>query len=191
MKSVILTLAGALMLGACASQTPNYIVLDPQLDTIARQTEQNLPLSISTKDLRTANYVVKFEEGNGAARLVSPSDSPRAQLEAMLRKGFSEAGYQVDPASARTMHVELDRMLTLVTESTFDYEANTQIAIKVLATNGNKTLAKEFVTKGRKTGPMGADFASLELELNKLMTEITTAIIQDGEINQFLINGDL
>ena len=191
MKSVILALTGALMLGACASQTPNYIVLDPQLDTIARQTEQNLPLSISTKDLRTANYVVKFEEGDGAARLVSPSDSPRAQLETMLRKGFSEAGYQVDPASARTLHVELDRLLTLVTESTFNYEANTQIVIKVLATNGNKTLAKEFRTKGLKTGPMGADFASLELELNKLMTEITTAIIQDGEINQFLINGDL
>lgn len=191
MKSVTSILAGVLLLGGCASHSPNYIVLDPQLGNISQQTAQSLPLSVSTRDLRTANYVVKFDEGDGAARLVSPSDSPRVQLENMLKQGFSDAGYQVDPASPRTIHVELDNMLTLVTESTFDYEANTQISVKVLATNGNLTLAKEFRTKGLRTGPFSADFANLELELNKLMAELATAVIQDQEINQFLIQGNL
>ncbi|MCF1429146.1 MAG: YajG family lipoprotein [Shewanella sp.] len=189
MKSLVSALAVLLLLGGCASQSPNYIVLDPQLEKIPQQTTQALPLSVSTRDLRTANYVVKFDEGNGAAKLVSPSDSPRAQLEALLRKGFANAGYSIDPASARSLHVDLDQLLTLVTESTFGYEANTRINIKVLATNGNQTLAKEFVTKGRKTGPMGADFATLELKLNKLMTQIAMAVIQDKEINNFLTQG--
>ncbi|MGI2258963.1 YajG family lipoprotein [Shewanella sp. GXUN23E] len=189
MKSLVTALTGLLLLGGCASQTPNYIVLDPQLQGISQQTAQALPLSVSTRDLRTANYVVKFDEGDGAAKLVSPSDSPRAQLEALLRKGFADAGYSIDPASARSLHVDLDQLLTLVTESTFGYEANTRIDIKVLATNGSHTLAKEFRTKGMRQGAMSADFATLELELNKLMTQIATAVIQDKELNEFLTQG--
>ena len=49
----------------------------------------------------------------------------------------------------------------------------------MLATNNGRTLAKEFRTTGLQTGGMNADFAKLELQLNALMSELNSAIVND------------
>ncbi|MBV7315913.1 YajG family lipoprotein [Shewanella sp. NIFS-20-20] len=186
MKFTPLILLSTLLLAGCASTPPNVIVLAPSVSGITAQIQQSTPLAITTLDTRKANFVVQFNQEDEAAKLVSPAEPPRQQIEAMMRQGFTDAGYQIDPASSTELTLALQTLLTQVDENALNYEASTLIIINVVATRGNQTLSKQFSNRGLRTGPFSADFASLELELNSLLAEISTAIITDSELNQFL-----
>ncbi|WP_168195210.1 YajG family lipoprotein [Shewanella sp. SNU WT4] len=178
-------LISLLFLSACSS-TPSIIALSPQLDPIAKQLHQVVPIAISSSDARSDNAVVKINQANGKVTLVSPAESPSLQLENMVRTGLSQAGYRIDPASSTHMNIALSTLLTDVNQSTFDYETKSNIIINVTATSGNKTLTKQYTIRGSRSDILTADYASLELELNKLLAEITRSIIVDPELNRFL-----
>ncbi|BDM63336.1 hypothetical protein NFHSH190041_07880 [Shewanella sp. NFH-SH190041] len=184
MKAALILLSGLLLTG-CAGHQPNLIALDPQLGPISQQANQQV-LHLTVQDLRTANYVVKFDRDKDAAELISPASSPRVQLNALLSKGFREAGYRLSESGQPSVTVELRQLLTKVHESSFSFDADSNILITVISRRGQQTLTQEFRTTGQQSGAFGADFASLELQLNKLLGEIAQAIVQDKDLNQFL-----
>ena len=186
MKSLLLIITTALFTVGCASQGPSHIALNPEVPTINQQTEIEHPVAIETIDTRSANFIVRFNEEDNAARLVSPTEAPRAQMDHVFRDGFTQAGYRIDPSSVTHMQFQLEQLLTDVDESTFGFEANSQIIINVIAKNANQELTKRYRAKGFLKGPFGADFATLELEMNKLLGELTRDIINDPELNQFI-----
>lgn len=186
MKPLILVIAAAFTVIGCASQAPTHIALNPQVPSITQQTSMQLPIAIDTIDTRSANFIVRFNDGDNAARLVSPSEAPRVQMDQVFRDGFSQAGYRVDPSSVKHLQIQLEQLLTDVDEGTFGFEANSQIIINVIAQNSNQSLTKRYRAKGLLKGPFSADFATLELEMNKLLGELTRDIINDPELNQFI-----
>lgn len=180
-----------LLVSACASHTPSYIVLNPEVGDISQHYTTSIPITLKTIDTRKANFVLRYEENNDASRLVSPAESPRKQLEKLFKKSFSQAGFKIVPNSAqpntnRHIEIQLEKLLTTVNEDLFNYQANTDIIINIIVTNGNKTLTKRYNAKGKRKGSMRADFASLELEINQLLTQLSFDVIQDPELNQFL-----
>ncbi|MEZ9821581.1 YajG family lipoprotein [Shewanella sp. 10N.286.45.A1] len=186
MKPLILVIAAAFTVIGCASQAPTHIALNPEVPNINQQTDIELPIAIDTIDTRSANFIVRFNDGDNAARLVSPSEAPRVQMDQVFRDGFSQAGYRVDPSSVKHLQIQLEQLLTDVDEGTFGFEANSQIVINVIAQNTNQSLTKRYRAKGLLKGPFSADFATLELEMNKLLGELTHDIINDPELNQFI-----
>lgn len=186
MKPLILVIAAAFTVIGCASQAPTHIALNPEVPNINQQTNIELPIAIDTIDTRSANFIVRFNDGDNAARLVSPSEAPRVQMDQVFRDGFSQAGYRVDPSSVKHLQIQLEQLLTDVDEGTFGFEANSQIVINVIAQNTNQSLTKRYRAKGLLKGPFSADFATLELEMNKLLGELTHDIINDPELNQFI-----
>ena len=183
-KSLII--CSTLFLASCSSHAPNLIVLNPEVSEVTQNQSDNIPLSIKTIDTRKANYVVRFNNKDDAARLVSPFQSPRQQLAVIFQDGFSQAGYQLSANSDRQLQIQLEQLLTNVNESFLGYQADTNIIINVIATKGNQTLTKRFDAKGKLKGSMSADFASLEQEINQLITKLSTDIINDNELNDFL-----
>ena len=186
MKSLLLVVATAVSIVGCASQGPSHIALNPEVPPITQQTEVELPVALETIDTRSANFIVRFNDGDKAARLVSPTEAPRVQMDQVFRDGFTQAGYRIDPSSVNHMQFQLEQLLTNVDEGTFGFEANSQIIINVIAKNANQELTKRYRAKGLLKGPFGADFATLELEMNKLLGELTRDIINDPELNQFI-----
>ncbi|GIU28690.1 YajG family lipoprotein [Shewanella sp. MBTL60-007] len=186
MKRLFLLITAAVSLVGCASQGPSHIALNPEVPSITQQTEIELPVALETIDTRPANFIVRFNDGDKAARLVSPSEAPRAQVDLVFREGFSQAGYRIDPSSVNHMQFQLEQLLTDVDEGTFGFEANSQIIINVIAKNANQELTKRYRAKGLLKGPFSADFATLELEINKLLGELTSDIINDPELNHFI-----
>ncbi|NMH66999.1 YajG family lipoprotein [Shewanella salipaludis] len=185
MKRLLLLIVSSLALTACAGHAPTHIALSPQLPAVNQQA-QGQPLAIETLDTRSANYIVRFKDGDKAARLVSPSEPPRIQLDQVFRAGFAQAGYQIDPAAATSLQIRLEQLLTDVEEGHFSFEANSQITIDVVAKNSSQELSKRYRAKGHLTGPFGADYASLELDMNKLLEQLVRDILNDPELNQFL-----
>ncbi|MCL1138376.1 YajG family lipoprotein [Shewanella pneumatophori] len=186
MKSLLLILTTTLTMVGCASQGPSHIALNPEVPAITVQTETELPVALETIDTRSANFIVRFNDGDKAARLVSPTEAPRVQMDQVFRQGFTQAGYRIDPSAVNHMQIQLEQLLTDVHESTFGFEANSQVIINVIAKNANQELTKRYRAKGLLKGPLGADFATLELEMNKLIGELTRDIINDPELNQFI-----
>ncbi|WP_076412933.1 YajG family lipoprotein [Shewanella sp. UCD-KL12] len=186
MKRLFLLITASIFLSACASQTPSHIAIHPQVPEVQKQSHSRQTLAIETIDTRSANFIVRFSNNDNAARLVSPSEAPRKQLDELFRQGFTQAGYQVDPSSVNHMQFQLEQLLTDVDESTFGFEARSNIIINVIAKNSNQELTKRYSARGTLSGPFSADFATLELEINKLFGQLTADILNDPELNSFI-----
>jgi uncharacterized lipoprotein len=183
---VIISAVSALVLIGCASHTPTHMALNPQLPSITPQEQVATPIAIEMLDIRSANFIARFNQDGDAARLVSPSEVPRQQLEQVFRQGFNKAGYAIDPSSAHHLQFQLEKLLTDVNETTLGYEATNEIIINVIASNTAKTFTKRYSGRNLVSGPFSADFATLELAMNNLLDELTGKIINDPELNQFI-----
>ena len=186
MKSLFLSLIALVALSGCASQMPSHIALNPQVPDIQTQSHSLQSLTLETIDTRPANFIVRFNNGDEAAKLVSPSEAPRRQMDEVFREGLIKAGYQVTPSSMKQIQFQLEQLLTDVNDTTFGYEANSNIVINVIAKNDRDTLTKRYTARNTVTGPFSADFATLELAINKLLDELSSKILTDPELNTFI-----
>ncbi|QSX29154.1 YajG family lipoprotein [Shewanella cyperi] len=190
MKATLPALLAAVLLAGCASQ-PSYIALSPELPAVKSVAVGQL-LTLSTVDNRKANFIVRINEDGKAARLVAPGESPQAQIEDLLRQGLTKAGYQFGAGSDTSVEFQLEQLLTDVNEGTFGFEANSNLVISVMAFrrpgggNEQQYFSKRYTARGTLKGPFSADFATLELELNKLITKLSADILNDSELHQFL-----
>lgn len=185
LRALLICFSLGLVIAGCSTHKPSQIALNPMVPQVEAQTHQYTALAIQTLDTRSANYIVRFNNKGDAAKLVSPSEPPRKQLHAVFESGFTRAGYKITPNANRHIKFELQQLLTDVDESLFSFVAKHQIVIRAVADNDNKQLIKTFSAKGKLEGPLKADFATLELDMNKLLLQITSDIINDDEINQF------
>lgn len=186
MRRFIPLIASATLLLGCATQMPTHIALDPQLPAVTMQADSLSPIAIEMIDTRSANFIARFNKEGEAAKLVSPSEAPRQQLEQVFRTGFTKAGYQIDPSSPQHMQFQLEQLLTDVNNSALGYEASNNIIINVIASNSTKTFTKRYTARNQVSGPFSADFATLELAINNLLGDLTGKIINDPELNQFI-----
>ncbi|MFQ6372164.1 YajG family lipoprotein [Shewanella sp. YIC-542] len=178
-------LAASLLLAACASQTPERIALSPNVPPIQLQVQQLTPLALTATDRRQMAEVVRFNDQK-PPRLVGTMQNMQTVMEQLFRQGFTQAGYQIDPASGLTLEITLEQLQTDVEESMLGFNATTQLLMSVQASNNNRTFSKRYSASSRLKGPLNADFATLELDINNLISQLAGKIINDAELNQFL-----
>ncbi|MGL5486416.1 MAG: YajG family lipoprotein, partial [Shewanella sp.] len=94
--------------------------------------------------------------------------------------------YQIDPSATNSIQVQLEELQMDVTKKTFGYEAKHSVRIAVQARNSSQELVKRYKAKGVLKGPLTPDFATLEMDMNKLLGQLTGEILNDPELNQFL-----
>ncbi|MFT6978415.1 MAG: putative lipoprotein [Shewanella psychromarinicola] len=186
MKLLITILLSTLLLTACASHEPTHVGLNPTLGRIQLQTEADFPVMVDTIDTREASFVVRFNEEGKAPRLVSASEPIRQQLEKLFRDGIKKAGYVIDPAARNSVQFQLNYLLADVTDTTFSFESKTRLVINVLAKNSQQEFTKSYNANGYLKGPLSPDFATLELDITKLVDKLTTEILNDEELHQFI-----
>ncbi len=186
MKRLLLTLTFPLLFAGCASQNPTHMAFSPQVPNIRQQTAQLVPIALETVDTRTVDYVARFIEEGTKTRLVGPSEPPKLLLDEVFRAGFAQAGYQIDPSATNSVQIQLEELQMDITKKTFGYEAKHSVLIAVQAKNSTQELVKRYKAKGTLKGPLTPDFATLELDMNKLLGQLTGEILNDPELNQFL-----
>lgn len=179
----MLTAVSSLLLG-CAN-SPQTLVLSPVVPQVSGANTM-ASIALSSQDSRSKNYIARYLDGDNVSRFVSPEETPNITLERVFNEALTQAGYQIDPASNRTLNIAVNKVLTDVDESLLGFTANTQIAVTINASNGNRTFSKSYSASSQLKGPMSADFASLELDINNLMTKLSGKILNDPQLIQFL-----
>ena len=99
---------------------------------------------------------------------------------------MNKAGYVIDPAARNSVQFQLNYLLADVTDTTFSYESKTRLVINVLAKNSQQEFTKSYNANGYLKGPLSPDFATLELDITKLVDKLTTEILNDEELHQFI-----
>ncbi len=186
MKSLIPVILSSLLLTACASYEPSQIGLNPTLGAVSLQTESDTQVLIETIDTREASFVLRITEGDKAPQLIGTTEPMRQQLDKVFRNGMIRAGYVVDPAARNSVQFQLHYLLADVTDTTFSFESQTRLVINVLAKNAQQQFTKSYNANGYLKGPLSPDFATLELDINQLIDKLTTEILNDDELHQFI-----
>lgn len=160
--------------------------LNPSNVAVSEHTDAVTPLLIETIDVRKTPTVALFHEKGKPSRAVALGEPIAKQLNLVFRQGMTKAGYQIDPAASHSVQFQVAHLLTEVTDTTFGYDTKSRFTITVLAKNTQQTLTKVYNVRGTNEGAFSPDFATLELELNKLINELITQVLNDPELHQFL-----
>lgn len=186
MPKLLLIFISILTLIGCSSTPPAQIALNPAAPIVKPLAGELPTLQLTTLDTRSANFIVRFNRDEKAAKLISPAVPPRAQLETIFNQAFLDAGYTTATQSETRLELQLSNLLSDVSESSFGYKAEHIITIDLIAQQPLKVLTKTYRAKGTLEGPFSTDVAAIELELNQLLGQLTANIVNDPELNQFL-----
>ena len=184
MKNWALLIA-ALGLGACSS-APHPILLSPSVPVSQQKINAFSPINIQVIDQRKANYLVEINGSDAEKRLLAPAVPPRTLLQKALIAGFNRANVSVTEQAPVTLDFYLDQLLVKVEQSTFDYDAKTSLILKVKGDSNKHTFSKDYKVNGTMNGAFKLDNATIEQELNRLIDKLTTDIINDRQLHQFL-----
>ncbi|MBB1268568.1 YajG family lipoprotein [Shewanella sp. SR44-3] len=186
MKSITSLFITLILLSACASKGPTHIALNPTLPQVSQQTDSVISLMLNTVDSRSDATVVRFIEDEKVMRTVSLGEPIARQLNQIYRQGMTKSGYQIDPSATNSVQFQVTHLQSDVIDTTFGYDTKTRITVTALAKNAQKTLTKKYNIRGSNEGAFSPDFATLELEFNKLLGELNQQILNDPELHQFL-----
>ncbi|MBT1444667.1 hypothetical protein KJI95_09060 [Shewanella sp. JM162201] len=184
MKKTLIMLSAIAMLGGCAGRPSNYLVLSP--DTPAVSASAHGSLALRTDDARNNQTAVLITTNDDAKKTYTMGEPPAEVLGEVFRKAFSRAGYDLDPGASNSLEIKIERLQSNIKESMLGYEASNEIVISTYARNQQQIFTKRYNIRGTMKGPMSLDLATLELELNKLLTKLAGDIVNDGELHQFL-----
>ncbi len=144
--------------------------------------------SLTVTDLRTSNHVIQILKAGKAADLYSPSAPVSQVFEHALTQVFNQQGMSTN-GGAINIEVLIDKAIVSVQQQTLKYQANSDIQLRVVVSNGEQTLTNTVKSKGNSNGPLSADIAVLERDLNQQLAKVVNDITQNPKMIA-LINGN-
>jgi len=170
------------------SSTPTYTNITPQLNLEKNgQTFTNLqPWKIDSKDLRIARHVIEITDGDGVAKLINEQQSLRLLVEKSLTQAWIDHDLKIDSNSDYQVEIKLVKALAKVTESTFSYDASSQIVIDVALSHQGKHFHKIFRSTKQWDGAFNNQIGGITDQMNKQLSLILKQIIEDQELNSQL-----
>lgn len=188
MKPYLSLLLPLLLLGGCASM-PKEVVLAPTLIP-----QQYSPEALSTVDLdvvdnRPQRHLLQIQQGEEKRKLLSANRSPGKLLNQTISEGLSQQGFRLTPTAEVVMTVEIEKMLINLNQEVVKYQAENDIALKVIVKHHGKTLTKRFASKGESHGPLKADVTVLERLFNEQLGQLINQLLNDSQIKEYLTKG--
>lgn len=182
----ILALLSCMFLFSCA-QKPNKVVVAPVMEYKPQNLFATKQVQLSVTDLRTNAHAMEILRQGEAAELYSSFEQLSATVEKSVRDTLLAHGLAIVPQSRNNMEVLIDEMKISVNQELTKYQAEYILTVRVKLDNGADTLTKTFKTKGKSNGPLSADIAVLERDINRQLGELILRIARNQEIQQFIL----
>ena len=186
MKLTVAVFVTGLLLLGCSSTQPQLVVLSPAIPISQLQSHSDTSINIIVLDRRKANYVASINDGDEVHRLLAPATAPRFILLGVIKAGFNKAGYRIDSEADSQLIFYVDDLLAQVKQNTFDFSVDTRIQLSLRAENLRQHFSKRYRVKGAMQGPLSLDHNKLEQQLNDLLGQLTTDIMNDEQLINFI-----
>jgi uncharacterized lipoprotein len=149
-------------------------------------THYNKQAQLNVIDMRTANHIVQIMRKNKANTLVSAKEKFDNTVKNTLSKHWQQQGLTINNNAVNKIDISIEKAVISVNQTTLEYEVQTEILLKVIVNNGDKTLTISFKNRGNSEGPLKADIAVLERNFNQRLTKLLLQILTNKKINDFL-----
>lgn len=185
-----LLLLSTLLLSACSS-TPSSLKLAPQLNEniTIKPIKSKHNWRLTSKDLRTARYLIAISSGDKVASLVNESTSTRLTIEKLLQGQWAKQGYQFTDkkSNSHKIEVQLIKLLAEVEQGTLSHETEINVIIKIQLDSDKHIFSKTFRAHYEAKAPLSANIDSLATQLNTQLSQILDQVLQDPELNDKLL----
>ncbi len=172
-------------LAACSS-TSSTIVLSPNIPVAHHKISTFSPISVQVIDQRSVDYIVNIDGSDPKNRTLSSSESLKQLLQHSLVNGFEGANVALSHQAPVSLTFYLDKLLVNVKQNTFDYNATTSLVLRVKGNSPHQTFTKDYKVSGSMNGAFKLEHSDIEKELNNLIDKLTTDIINDDQLQDFL-----
>ena len=174
MRFIILA---ALLLTACSSITPGFIVA-PQVFLPQSNQLQQSRFAFNVSDERGLPYTLRLRNSDNVEQIKASNDV-RLQLEQTLAQALNAQGAQLDTNSSTRMTVRIAQLQALVEQRTLEHAVTNQVALTVFVQNAQGTFSKTYSGDSSFTAPFKMDVAAVERELRVLTEQVLVQLLQD------------
>ncbi len=175
------------ILVAGCSTTPSHIILSPQVTSKPSVIYLNQQATLMIKDLRANNHIVQVLRTDKAAQLYSPSTPLTEAISNNLTPYLNSQGLDTN-GGATEINITIDRAIVSVQQELMKYQSNSDIQLTILIKKGEKTLTNTLKSTSNSKGPLQADIAVLERDLNQQLGKIVSDIANNHEFIEFIRN---
>ena len=173
------------LLSACAS-APSHLILSPEIIAQGSKLPSNKQASLNVVDMRTANHIIQILREGEAATLISAHDRLEDTINKSLSEHWQKQGLSIESNAVNSILITVEKAQINVEQKTLNYQADSEIVLKVAVNNSLQILTSTFTNRGNSNGPFKADIAVLERNFNQRLANLLTQILVNEKINQFL-----
>jgi len=174
-----------LTLTACAS-LPSHLIIAPDIMVTPAIYHNNKQVQLDVVDMRTSNHIVQILREGEAASLLSGQERLEDIIKSNLSKHWKKQGLALQDSAVNTVNVAIEKAVISVNQEAIEYKVQTEIVLKVVINNGDKTLTISFSNRGNSDGPLQADIAVLERNFNQRLAKLLQQILANKKISNFL-----
>jgi uncharacterized lipoprotein len=184
-------LLSTLFLSAC-STPPSSLNLTPELNKniIINEVQSKDQWRITSKDLRTARYLIAISSGDDVATLVNESTSTRLIIEKLLQNHWVKQGHRFTDkkGNSHQIEVQLIKLLAEVEQGTVSHQTDINVIVKIQLLSHKRTFSKTFRSHFEEKSPFNADVESITTQLNTQLSQLLDQVVQDPELNDRLLH---
>jgi uncharacterized lipoprotein len=185
MKKLIIA-ASIALLSACSSSSQQQIDFMPQATMSRNNIVQNKSFTLTSKDIRTAQYIGLIDSGRSHVEPVHSRQNIRIAIENALSQQFSSQGFHIGVDSNNTVTVEIQEALVSVKHSIMQNEMNANVILQVTAKTPTGKLVKTYHGTAKKTGIFSASNDDIQMVFNDVVNRVLKTIAEDKELRTYM-----
>jgi uncharacterized lipoprotein len=181
MKKIAL-LVCVLAVSACQS-LPERIIIAPNYTAAAQLSIAN-NIDLSVQDNRETPTTLRILKKDDVTKVAS-NDLVHS-LDIALSKALKNSGVNINAASQNQMALHIHQLEVIVKQQTLKYRSEGIIELEVKLNKGSRSFNKYYNGSQNSEGPLIFDKAKVEGQLNTLLEQMISRIVNDAELKEFL-----
>jgi len=181
MKIIALLLC-VFAISACQS-LPDRIIIAPNYTAAAQLSIAN-NIDLSVQDHRESSTTLRILKKDDVTKVAS-NDLVQS-LDIALSKALKNSGVNINAASQNQMALHIHQLEVIVKQQTLKYRSEGIIELEVKLNKGKRSFNKYYNGSQNSEGPLIFDKAKVEGQLNTLLEQMISRIVNDVELQEFL-----
>lgn len=185
MKKLVLAASMAL-LTACSAPQQEQINFMPQAVLSNSDIVQNATFTLTSKDMRSAQYVALVDSGRSNIEPIHSKQNVRISIENALLEQFRSQGFRSSVSSENSVQVEVQEALVSVKHTVMENQMDGKIVIEITAETPKGKLVKTYTGTAKRTGMLSASNEEIEEVLNDVINLVLQEVSNDRELQNYM-----